>query len=910
MTSPEQERRTCEQCGFHAPAIGAFCPKCGHRFVAEPVSAPLGSAQSTMMFGAFTQEDLPAHLSDPLAHVEEDEHTLQVRPEAREQVFSAPIPKEDKDFFDADLPDERALPTEPKAPPAYVTEGKTRKTSPSGGYSMVTGDFLAAEESMPKEVGATSMYIELDGQDSEDTSSAKSEPSKKQVMNQTLMFGVDAPLPPSLAASETSQVSMGSTRSIAPFDASTAFLEQMAGGHIQTSFANEDSKQASVVQASPKPVDMNKTAAFGDIAAQMAEMAKLAAEQQKHDDVPEHSPMTKTVAMDLKDIQQWMQDSGMELAAAPEEKVEDATALVAEAEKAVSSGQLEQACELYLQLLSSFPQEQRYQDRLKQLWIMMREKAATEATLRTSASHSMPEQRPLWLYLIAGFGSAASLLFLALIWPGWLRSVPPATKPPSHVRPLQAVHATGTIQINSTPTGAQVWLDGEKTTYTTPVTIKKPAGSYQLTLVLDGYHSLRKKIKLQSSQMFTMEFGLAPKAPVPVDNPSDQPIAPPTPTGQRPTVRRRMLAKPRKVAFRLVSVPSGAAISIDDRATGKKTPSTFQLKRGRHQFQLELPGYQTYIRDVQVVRRGRPFVVRLVRTAPTQARLSIETKPTGASIVVNGKDVGKRTPAVLSLPPGKVTIQLTKKGHMTQSESLSLKQGEVRRLSRSLSKKGPGDMVYVRGGAFWMGNNAGISREKPMRRVTLSGFWIDRFEVSVGEYNACVKAGRCLRRPHKAGCNVTDPTHPVNCVTWYEALRFCRWKKKTLPTEAQWEKAARGTTTQLYPWGHSSPSCRRAQFNQQCGVNTRPVKSLPAGRSPYGAYHMTGNVWEWVRDYFDRNYYKKAPPKNPYNKRRGSGYRVIRGGAWKTAPDYVHVTYRLEYWPSRRSNTIGFRCVR
>ena len=216
-----------------------------------------------------------------------------------------------------------------------------------------------------------------------------------------------------------------------------------------------------------------------------------------------------------------------------------------------------------------------------------------------------------------------------------------------------------------------------------------------------------------------------------------------------------------------------------------------------------------------------------------------------------------------------------------------------------------------------MGNNTSV-HEKPMHKVSVSGFWMDRTEVTVGEYLSCVAAGVCAKPRVGPGCNGGKPkaraNHPINCVNWYNAAKFCRWKKKRLPSEAQWEKAARGGSAQPYPWGFRQPSCRNAHFHKGgagCGTGkTAPVASKPAGRNRYGLHDMAGNVWEWVRDYYSLSFYSVSPTKNPVNRKRGSGYKVVRGGSWKTRYDKLHMTYRSEAWPSKKSATIGFRCVR
>ncbi len=258
-------------------------------------------------------------------------------------------------------------------------------------------------------------------------------------------------------------------------------------------------------------------------------------------------------------------------------------------------------------------------------------------------------------------------------------------------------------------------------------------------------------------------------------------------------------------------------------------------------------------------------------------------------------------------------------------------------------------MVLVPGGKFFMGSDAreALDFERPAHKVTLNAFCIDRTEVTVAAYRQCSDRGDCRRAPTKNDwpditaaehaiydplCNAVDPegraNHPINCVDWSTADAYCRARGARLPTEAEWELAARGQDGRTYPWGDAPPSptllnacgseCLKWSGKRRVGLEamyagddgfatTAPVGSFPKGASPYGALDIVGNVWEWVADVYGP--YGSAETIDPRGPARGDE-RVIRGGAWNGAyPDWVRPTFRYKDVPSKRSHGIGFRCA-
>jgi formylglycine-generating enzyme required for sulfatase activity len=242
------------------------------------------------------------------------------------------------------------------------------------------------------------------------------------------------------------------------------------------------------------------------------------------------------------------------------------------------------------------------------------------------------------------------------------------------------------------------------------------------------------------------------------------------------------------------------------------------------------------------------------------------------------------------------------------------------------------EMILVPAGTFIRGSEDGDSDELPIRTIYQNAFYIDKYEVTVADYRACVVAGRCVQPEKFLGppntyeedfCNGrrTDrDNHPINCMRWWEADQYCKWAGKRLPTEAEWEKAARGTDGRRFPWGEEQANCDRAVIDDGgdgCGrESTWPVGSFPSGASPYGVMDMSGNVWEWVSDWYDRDYYAQAPDQNPYNNRPQALVekppKVLRGGSWADQTEVIHRTAnRVQYDPNTSPDyTVGFRCAK
>ena len=226
--------------------------------------------------------------------------------------------------------------------------------------------------------------------------------------------------------------------------------------------------------------------------------------------------------------------------------------------------------------------------------------------------------------------------------------------------------------------------------------------------------------------------------------------------------------------------------------------------------------------------------------------------------------------------------------------------------------------------------------ESPQRSIHLDGFSIDRHEVTNARYAQCVAAGTC-RPINYTACTMMDPAtrgwrmggpghpdarkpgYPAVCVNWDDARTFCRWTGGRLPTEAEWEKAARGTDGRAFPWGSDwreaalnwGDLSAGGDFGVKDGVSGASAPGAFAGSvSPYGAHDMSGNVWEWTQDWYAAEFYVHGADRNPVNLTQSAGLgRSVRGGSWSFAGNGARTTYRYYEDPATRDDAVGFRCV-
>jgi formylglycine-generating enzyme required for sulfatase activity len=258
-------------------------------------------------------------------------------------------------------------------------------------------------------------------------------------------------------------------------------------------------------------------------------------------------------------------------------------------------------------------------------------------------------------------------------------------------------------------------------------------------------------------------------------------------------------------------------------------------------------------------------------------------------------------------------------------------------------------MVFVPAGEFKMGSDTEPGEEKPLHTVNLDAFWIDQTEVTNTQFELFVKDSGYKTDAEKGGGSVVfniitkkmEPVksanwkhpqgvesslnglenHPVVQISWNDATAYCKWAGRRLPTEAEWEKAARGLYKNIYPWGNMPPAGNLLNFaDKNLPANqsdnsiddgyqfTSPVGNYPSGASPYDALDMAGNVWEWVSDWYALDYYKESPVYNPQGPLSGSN-RVLRGGSWGDIGINNRSDNRLNAIPNSRGPSVGYRCA-
>ncbi|HAJ79251.1 MAG TPA: hypothetical protein DCO75_05725 [Fibrobacteres bacterium] len=229
-------------------------------------------------------------------------------------------------------------------------------------------------------------------------------------------------------------------------------------------------------------------------------------------------------------------------------------------------------------------------------------------------------------------------------------------------------------------------------------------------------------------------------------------------------------------------------------------------------------------------------------------------------------------------------------------------------------------MRQIPAGTFLMGSEEGSGNEIPRHAINLSAFSIDINEITKARYDSCVAAGVCSPAHYDDGqcfawdgknfrnirvsSTMKNPDYPVVCVTWQQAMQYCNFKKKRLPTEAQWEYAALAGRNVTYSWGNDAPNTGRCAMQGK----SHPEKTNTFQPNPWGIHDMTGNVWEWTYDHYQPDYYSVSESKDPRGPEVGQ-YRTVRGGGWYSAARQLRIKNRFWFEPNSPEISIGFRCA-
>ena len=402
----------------------------------------------------------------------------------------------------------------------------------------------------------------------------------------------------------------------------------------------------------------------------------------------------------------------------------------------------------------------------------------------------------------------------------------------------------------------------------------------------------------------------------------------------------------------ITSTPSGANIYLDNAWIGRTPLTSYKVDTGgRYEKQvtvgLELSGYKYRFANLMLEEgKTTPWTVRLEKLIPRMATLTVTSTPSGASVYVDGALIESTPLYGYKIDTGlarekQVTVGLELSGYKYRFANLALKGGKETPWEVHLEKipqtqkatipssATPEGMVLIPVGEFQMGSNDGEFDEKPVHIVYIDAFYMDVYEVTNAQYKKFVDAnpewgkdhipsryhdGNYLK--HWTGNSYGRGDHPVVYVSWYAAMAYAEWTGKRLPTEAEWERAARGGLSgKKYPWGDLLDN-NKAKYR---GGGAIAVGTYPPNE--YGLYDMAGNVWEWCLDAYDGDFYKTSPHRNPIARADGitqvtrrftdaKAPRVLRGGAWSNSRSALRVADRRQFNPASTDNGSGFRCVK
>jgi iron(II)-dependent oxidoreductase len=289
-------------------------------------------------------------------------------------------------------------------------------------------------------------------------------------------------------------------------------------------------------------------------------------------------------------------------------------------------------------------------------------------------------------------------------------------------------------------------------------------------------------------------------------------------------------------------------------------------------------------------------VTYLVYLTTTLSTVRVRTIPSGVTVRVNGEPIGITPDSVLSIEvtPGEVELAFDRDEFEPHVSVVAVRRGEVLEIEQLMQRP---NMVYIRGGRFEMGADTGAYNEKPAHTVWLDPYYLDEGEVTVRAF----LMHKASYRPAHAG-----PGLPATGISWADADAYCRASGKRLPTEAEWERGCRGPMGNDYAYGSEFDSTRG---RTGMGVKDGPLETGSFGAGNAGAFDMTGNVWEWCSDWYDRDYYKMSPSRNAQGPVTGDRH-VLRGGAWYSNASFSKCTHRPGNIRSERDPSFGFRCAK
>lgn len=454
----------------------------------------------------------------------------------------------------------------------------------------------------------------------------------------------------------------------------------------------------------------------------------------------------------------------------------------------------------------------------------------------------------------------------------------------------------GGAYITSYPVGAAVKLDGEDAG-TTPCLIGKvTVGQHTIKLSLPGYHHLFTNIEIKENELKDFNFRL----------------------------------KPMYGSISINTQPSGADVFLNGKYIGRSPRRIEDLLAVNHWVRINQSGYQKWEKEIQLEADQTTSVeVKLEKLAPPDdhhkqgkgdcrtechdanqagAMLQISTTPIGATVYIDGNAKGN-TPATIHIFPGRHKLLVQKADYKPIEKEIALtSKQEVNYKFELEYEYSVENMVYIPAGEFEMGSTWGAKDEKPAHKIYLDAFYIDKYEVTNKQYRQFVNETNYRQPSYGYDRQWGRDELPIIGVSYDDALAYATWAGKRLPTEAEWEKAAKGTEQKRYPWGNEWQD-RSANTIEEARKVTLKGGTYPDGISPYGAHDMFGNVAEWCSDWYSAAYYLNSPPKNPKGPEKGRT-RIIRGGSWNDRGKEIGITTRRSIPPQVRLNSVGFRCAK
>jgi formylglycine-generating enzyme required for sulfatase activity len=466
---------------------------------------------------------------------------------------------------------------------------------------------------------------------------------------------------------------------------------------------------------------------------------------------------------------------------------------------------------------------------------------------------------------------------------------------PAPANPGNTAQAQGVLKVVSSPSGAKVSIDGDPAG-SAPLTVKKDAGTYVVTLELPGFAPVSRTVELQAGRSAVVNEKLMQAAGY-----LDISIAP-------------------------AAAASGARVTVDGVAagTGKQGP----YKVGKHTIAAQSAGYRGTEASAEVESGGTNSVPLTLEALPGKLLLSVNVAADCASGLARVHATAESL-AKLEVPAGRAHVVCSAEGRDDASADIEVAPGKAVTVTLELKHyTGPTagktrvetksglEFVYIPPGTFHEGcepqDKDCYDNEKPGHTASVRALWLGKTDVTVAAYKKCIAAGACediSNDDDQHRCNLKNGRldHPMNCLDWKSAQTFCSWVGGRLPSAEEWEYAAKSGESRIFPWGNAAIDSRRANVcDKRCKAAnpsltadeslddgyaaTSPVGAFPAGASKWGLLDMAGNVWQWTSTDYD------------------ASNKELRGGSWSNHPQFLRVSLRFRLVPSNRNVNVGFRC--